>query len=77
MALVGEVSVVDMVETGTAHQRRGLGSVGMRTLADLALDRGAVTGILGASDEGRALYESLGWKRHAPLTGGAYRPSEG
>lgn len=69
VAVVGATAVVDKVETRAGHRRRGLGSVVMRTLAGTAVDRGAVTGVLGASVEGRALYESLGWRMCAPLTG--------
>jgi hypothetical protein len=29
--------------------------------------------VLGASAEGRALYEALGWQVHAPLAGFVYR----
>ena len=71
--LAGEVAVVDQVSTEPAHQRRGLGSVVLRTLANQALDAGAQTGILSATVEGRALYESLGWKSYAPLTGFIHR----
>jgi GNAT superfamily N-acetyltransferase len=73
IAPTGECAVVDMVETDPAHQRRGLGSLVMRTLANEALARGASTGVLGASIEGRALYEALGWQVHAPLAGFVYR----
>lgn len=41
----------------------------MRALADAAAEAGASAGVLGAGVEGRALYESLGWRTHAPLTG--------
>lgn len=71
--LAGDVAVVDQVSTEPAHQRRGLGSVVLRTLANASLDAGAHTGILGATVEGRALYETLGWKSHAPLTGFVHR----
>lgn len=73
IAVTGESAVVDQVETDPAHQRRGLGSLVMRTLANGAVARGASTGVLGASTEGRALYEALGWKVHAPLAGFVYR----
>lgn len=74
MAVLGDATVVDRVETHPAHRRRGLGSVVMRALADRAVAEGARLGILGATDEGRALYESLDWKRHAPLAACVYRP---
>jgi ribosomal protein S18 acetylase RimI-like enzyme len=76
IAPTGESAVVDQVETGPAHQRRGLGSLVMRTLANDAVARGASTGVLGASTEGRALYEALGWRTHAQLAGFVYRATD-
>ncbi|WP_253871380.1 GNAT family N-acetyltransferase [Promicromonospora umidemergens] len=73
VAVAGESAVVDQVETEPAHQRRGLGSLVMRTLANAAVEQGATTGVLGASSDGRALYEALGWRLHAPLAGFVYR----
>lgn len=74
MASLGEAVVVDRVMTEEAHRRRGLGNFVMRTLADRALETGAVLGVLGATDAGRALYETLGWKKHATLAECVYRP---
>ncbi|MET9922388.1 GNAT family N-acetyltransferase [Streptomyces sp. NPDC006435] len=74
MAFLGEEVVVDRVVTDEAHRRRGLGGLVMRTLADHALETGAVIGVLGATDAGRALYETLGWKKHATLAECVYRP---
>ena len=59
--------------TAEAHRRRGLGAFVMRTLADRALEQGAVLGVLGATDAGRALYETLGWKKHTTLAECIYR----
>ncbi|KAA6223414.1 GNAT family N-acetyltransferase [Streptomyces albofaciens JCM 4342] len=74
MAALGEAVVVDRVVTEETHRRRGLGGFVMRTLADRAVAKGAVLGVLGATDAGRALYETLGWKRHATLAEYVYRP---
>ncbi|MFD7101470.1 GNAT family N-acetyltransferase [Streptomyces celluloflavus] len=74
MASLGEAVVVDRVVTEEAHRRRGLGGFVMRTLADRALEEGAVLGVLGATDAGRTLYETLGWKKHATLAECIYRP---
>ncbi|HZF88369.1 MAG TPA: GNAT family N-acetyltransferase [Streptomyces sp.] len=74
MALLGHAAVVDRVLTEDAHRRRGLGQLVMRTLADRALEEGAGLGVLGATDAGRALYETLGWKKHATLAECVYRP---
>ncbi|WAL69145.1 GNAT family N-acetyltransferase [Amycolatopsis cynarae] len=68
-AITGPAFVVDQVETSPAHQRRGLGRLVMRTLADLAAGQGATAGVLVATPEGRALYETMGWRVLAPLTG--------
>ncbi|MFE7413444.1 GNAT family N-acetyltransferase [Streptomyces laurentii] len=73
-ALLGETAVMDRVVTDEAHRRRGLGGLVMRTLADEAVARGAGTGVLGATDPGRALYETLGWKKHAAIAECVYRP---
>jgi GNAT superfamily N-acetyltransferase len=67
LAPAGTVGVVDQVETDPAHRRRGLGSAVMRTLAGVALDRGLTTGVLAATDQGRALYQALGWSVAGPL----------
>ncbi|MFH8981879.1 GNAT family N-acetyltransferase [Streptomyces varsoviensis] len=74
IALAGEAAIADQIETWEAHRRRGLGQFVMRTLADRAAGAGAALGILAATDAGRALYESLGWKKHAPLGACVYRP---
>ena len=67
-----------MIETEPEHQRRGLGSAVMATLANTATDLGATTGILGATVQGRALYEALGWQVVEPLSGFVYkRPPTG
>ncbi|KJY41289.1 hypothetical protein VR41_13275 [Streptomyces sp. NRRL B-1568] len=74
VAHLGRAAVVDRVETGQAHRRRGLGGFVMHTLTDCAVAEGADLAVLGATDEGRALYETLGWKAHAPLAACIYRP---
>ncbi|MEV7465550.1 GNAT family N-acetyltransferase [Streptomyces kronopolitis] len=73
MASLGEAVVLDRMVTAQAHRRRGLGNFVMRTLADRALETGAVLGVLGATDAGRALYETLGWKKHATLAECVYQ----
>ncbi|MFI0154585.1 GNAT family N-acetyltransferase [Streptomyces lydicus] len=74
LAALGEAVVVDRVRTDEAHRRRGLGDFVMRTLVDSAVADGAVLGVLGATAAGRALYETLGWKKHATLAECVYRP---
>jgi GNAT superfamily N-acetyltransferase len=73
--LTDAACVFDQIATEKAHQRLGLGTVVMGILANAALDRGVSAGILGATIEGRALYETLGWKALAPLSGFVYQPA--
>ncbi|WP_327317800.1 GNAT family N-acetyltransferase [Streptomyces sp. NBC_01235] len=68
IAPTGATAVADQIETSPAHRRRGLGALVMRTLQRAAVAQGARTGVLGATPEGRALYESLGWRVESQLT---------
>ncbi|MGK4585892.1 GNAT family N-acetyltransferase [Kitasatospora sp. HPMI-4] len=74
IGLTGAACVFDQIVTEKAHQRLGLGTVVMGTLTNAAIENGAATGILGATVQGRALYETLDWKVLAPLTGFIYKP---
>jgi GNAT superfamily N-acetyltransferase len=74
IAVTGATAVVDQVETDPAHQRRGLGRLVMRGLTHAAARQGARAGVLGATPEGRALYETTGWRVLAPLTGALRSP---
>ncbi|TMR21128.1 GNAT family N-acetyltransferase [Nonomuraea zeae] len=67
-AMAGRTAVVDQVQTASGHRRRGLGTVIMRMLATTAAAAGAHTGVLVATAEGQALYETLGWKLRTPVT---------
>lgn len=60
------VFVYDRIVTEPAHGRRGLGSIIMNTLAQQRQSP-AATEILVATDEGRALYTSLGWRVLSPF----------
>ncbi|MDP4500489.1 GNAT family N-acetyltransferase [Nonomuraea turcica] len=68
VAVAGSAAVVDQVETAAGHRRRGLGTIIMHTLASTAASRGARTGILVATSDGQALYETVGWTLHTPMT---------
>lgn len=70
----GAAAVIDQIETAPAHRRHGLGSLVMRTLCATATAAGSPTAVLGATTEGRALYEHLGWTTYTPLTGAVLTP---
>ncbi len=65
---VGETAIFDSIVTEPAHQRRGLGAVVMAALGQAARDRGARRAVLVATQDGRRLYETLGWRLHALYT---------
>ncbi|MFH9724153.1 GNAT family N-acetyltransferase [Streptomyces sp. NPDC017254] len=69
IAPTGSTAVADQIETDPAHRRRGLGANVMRTLEAAAAQAGAETGVLAATTDGLALYDSLDWRYRAPLTG--------
>ena len=62
MGLTGTDAIADRIETMPAHRRRGLASAVMSALAGCAIAEGAEHGILVASEEGRPLYTTLGWR---------------
>ncbi|WP_051704459.1 GNAT family N-acetyltransferase [Glycomyces sp. NRRL B-16210] len=65
----GEFGVFDKVVTAPAHRRRGLGLTLMRALSGHAAALGMTWGLLVGTDEGRALYEHLGWTRVSDFPG--------
>ncbi|SDU72268.1 GNAT family N-acetyltransferase [Jiangella alkaliphila] len=69
LALSGEGAdaVADRIFTVPEHRRRGLGSVVMGALTTAARERGARHGLLVASQDGRRLYERLGWRVEAQM----------
>ncbi|MFI6346656.1 GNAT family N-acetyltransferase [Streptomyces sp. NPDC050560] len=77
VAVRGRTAVVDQIETGAAHRRRGLGSHVLGVLDAAAHHGGADRAVLGASPEGRELYTSLGWEVRAPLSSYVFKgPAE-
>ncbi|MFI8894410.1 GNAT family N-acetyltransferase [Streptomyces paradoxus] len=74
IAPTGETAVVDQIETTPGHRRKGMGSLVMRTLQDVAVRQGARTGVLAGTPAGRGLYEALGWTVVAMLTSAKYEP---
>jgi GNAT superfamily N-acetyltransferase len=60
------IFVYDRISTEGAHRRRGLGTRVMAALATARRDPRSVH-VLVATEEGRALYESLGWRVRSPF----------
>lgn len=68
MVVVGEYTIYDRIETIPEHRRLGLASMVMLKLEELAMDQGGRKGLLVATDEGKRLYENLGWTNYSPYT---------
>lgn len=68
MVVVDGFAIYDRIETQPEHRRRGLARVVMKLLGAIGEAYGARLGVLVATPDGRALYESLGWELHAPYT---------
>lgn len=65
-AEVAGVFVYDRIITEPDHRRKGLGRVVMAALRETRADR-AATELLVATDDGRALYTTLGWTVISPF----------
>ena len=62
------IATFDQIVTESAHQRKGLGRVVMSALGNLAVAEDARVGVLVATEQGRALYEAIGWTLVSPVT---------
>ena len=64
---VGGVFVFDRIATAPAHQRRGLGRAIMAALAARQAS-GSARRVLVATEDGRKLYKSMGWRVLSPYS---------
>ncbi|MGW4893559.1 GNAT family N-acetyltransferase [Kitasatospora sp. NPDC004240] len=68
----GTDAVFDQIVTEPEHRRRGLGSIVMNGLVTAVRELGAERGILVATADGLALYRTLGWELHSPVTAAVF-----
>lgn len=68
IVLVNDFAIYDRIATHPEHQRRGIGTVIMKALEDIATENDITRGVLVATSAGRALYETLGWQLYSPYT---------
>lgn len=62
VSLIDDVAVYDRIITEIPHQRKGLASFLLKELEIIALSKGFSNNLLVATEEGKFLYETLGWK---------------
>lgn len=65
VSLIDDVAVYDRIVTEIKHQRKGLASFLLKELEKTTLSKGFTHNLLVATEEGKLLYESLGWKVYA------------
>ncbi|MDR2236936.1 MAG: GNAT family N-acetyltransferase [Chryseobacterium sp.] len=68
LILMDDMAVYDRIITEEAYRRKGLASFLMHELEKTALSKGISNGFLVATEQGKVLYESMGWKVNSPYT---------
>lgn len=65
---VGDLAVYDRISTAAPHQRKGLATIVLQKLEQKAIENNITASALVASEQGRALYATLGWELLSPYT---------
>jgi ribosomal protein S18 acetylase RimI-like enzyme len=68
VVFVDDFAIYDRIETHPEHRRRGLATFIMKALESIGQQHRAKKGILVATEDGRALYEALGWQLYSEYT---------
>ncbi|QIY89751.1 GNAT family N-acetyltransferase [Chryseobacterium gallinarum] len=68
VSLVNDFAVYDRIVTEKHHQRKGLATFLLKELEKIAVSKGFLNNILVATEEGKLLYETLGWKVYSLYT---------
>lgn len=64
VSLIDDVAVYDRIVTEINHQRKGLATFLLKELEKIALSKGFSNNLLVATEEGKRLYETLGWEMY-------------
>jgi hypothetical protein len=62
VVLVEDVAVFDRISTEEYFRRKGLATFVMKELENIAFSKGVFKKVLVATEEGKFLYQSLGWE---------------
>ncbi|HEX8331068.1 MAG TPA: GNAT family N-acetyltransferase [Segetibacter sp.] len=68
VVLVDDLAIYDRISTEINHRRKGLATLLMNELEKIALSKGVYRNILVATEEGKSLYQSLGWELYSLYT---------
>ncbi len=75
IAIVDDHAIYDRIESSPGHRRKGLATAIMLTLENIAIRCNRHKGILVATAQGRALYETLGWQVRSCYTTAVILPN--
>lgn len=62
IVVVDDIAVYDRIATDSNHKRKGLATVVMKELQKITVSKGISSNYLVATEEGKLLYQSLGWE---------------
>jgi GNAT superfamily N-acetyltransferase len=68
VVLVDDLAVYDRILTDDKHRRKGLATFLMKELEKIALSKGIFKNFLVSTEEGKTLYQSLGWELYSMYT---------
>ncbi|MGG5207852.1 GNAT family N-acetyltransferase [Chryseobacterium sp. MIQD13] len=68
VVIVDDLAVYDRIITEANHRRKGLAAFLMKELEKIALSNTISNNFLVATEQGKMLYESMGWELYSPYT---------
>ncbi len=68
LIIVDGLAIYDRIKTEEGHQRKGLATQVIRELHRIAASKGVSENFLVATEQGKLLYEALGWKIYSLYT---------
>lgn len=68
VVIVDDLAVYDRISTEENHKRKGLATFLMKELEKIALSQNVSNHFLVATEQGKSLYESLGWELYSLYT---------
>lgn len=68
MVLVDDLAVYDRIVTESGYRRKGFATLIIQELEKIALSKGIYKNFLVATEDGKQLYQSLGWQVYCLYT---------
>lgn len=68
VVIIDDLAIYDRIITDNNHRRQGLATFLMKELENIALANGICKNFLVATEEGKLLYENMGWELYCLYT---------